>query len=73
LIPLFQAKNYVQMKEDWIIIVSSPEKSKVDFFRNVLKTNGIESFLLRGRQPFILTRLYIPKHKKQTALQLIAA
>ena len=61
------------MKEDWIIIVSSLEKSKVDFLRKMLRNNGIESFLLRARQPFILTRLYIPRNKKQTALQLIAA
>ena len=61
------------MKEDWIVLMASQEKSRLDYFRKVLKRNGIESFLLKGRQPFIKTRLYIPFRKKQNALKLLAA
>lgn len=60
------------MKEDWVIILATPERSRALNLQWLLRSNGIETFLMGNRKlSHRGVSVYIPKKKMLTAAQLL--
>lgn len=66
-----KTKNNADMKEDWVVVFTSAQRSEAVQIKRLLQRLGVETYSRKSAGPVQETKIYAPEKKAAKAVSLL--